>query len=227
MARPKTGYRTRNGTKVPGVTTITSRFGNKEALMGWNYNKGYADAEEGLPKNRFKVVQDAADIGSYVHEMARWHAEGEYGAPPKPEAPLTFEMTRQAHNGYLQFLDWEHGSNVKIVAWEEFMISEKYGFGGTPDAIFELPRYNDVGDYKNAKRFYQENLIQVCAYMLLLEENFPEYKTEGIQIVRFSKTEAIFAHERIGPGRLIEQGKLAFLRELELWNHYQVIDAAF
>jgi hypothetical protein len=228
MARPKAGYRLASGKKVPGVTTITSRFGDKEALIGWAYAQGYAHGENGLPRNRFAAVEESADIGTFIHELIQWHLEGTNGEEPQPAPGLSPEAITRGRNGFDQFKRWLEQGRAHVESWEKPLVSEKYEFGGTPDGIFKYPGYNDVGDWKTSKRFYPETVVQVAGgYMLLIEENFPDWKMDGVQIVRFSKDAERFANERFGSGKLIEIAKKQFLLMREAWDNDQFIREQF
>jgi len=228
MARPKSGYRLKNGSKVPGVTTITSRFGDKEALIGWSYNRGYEDGENGAPRNRFAKVETEADVGTYVHELVQWQAEGCERERPIPPEALKPENIARGEQGFEQFQRWVEQTRAKIISWEEPLVSEKYAFGGTPDGIMEFPDYADVGDWKTSKRFYPENLLQVGGgYILLIEENFPDWKIGGIQIVRFGKDAAMFTHQSINDKKLIDIAKRQFLRLREAYEDDRYIQGLF
>jgi hypothetical protein len=71
MARPKIGYETSFGEKVPGVTSVTGRFGDKSALVRWGWQRGRDGLE--LYESRDK----AAELGTIVHEMVEAFIRGE------------------------------------------------------------------------------------------------------------------------------------------------------
>lgn len=234
MARPRAGYRLSNGRRVPGVTTITGRFSDKDALIGWAYNTGYQHAEDGMPKNRFAQVQEAADIGTYIHQLVQWHVEGRAAPEPLPDPQLDAEARARGMNGFQQFLDWMNLTRMNVTSWEEPLVSERYQFGGTPDGIFEFCdgdggiAHIALGDWKSSKRLYYDTLMQLAAYLILWEENFPESQIDaGIQIVRFSKDAAVFDHKRIANGPLIEAAKRQFLRFREAYDDDQYLKQMF
>jgi len=83
---------------------------------------------------------------------------------------------------------------MEIVEQETPLVSEKYQFGGTLDAIMvngELA----LGDWKTSNAVYPDHIIQLAAYWKLWEENNPDRPiTGGFHLCRFAKEHADFAH---------------------------------
>jgi hypothetical protein len=100
--------------------------------------------------------------------------------------------------GYTQFLKWQERTRLYIVSWEKPLVSEKHRFGGTPDALFEFENEIAMGDWKTATGVYPDNLLQLAAYKLLWEENFPDQPIHGAHIVRFSKDFSDVEHWTFG-----------------------------
>src|SRR5216683_7786479 len=84
MPTPKAGYFLKDGSKVPGTTTIIGRFKDSGGLMFWAFEQGksgkarlYDDAEK------------AADIGTCAHAMVEARIKGaghfDLGATGLPE----------------------------------------------------------------------------------------------------------------------------------------------
>jgi len=63
MARPASGYRLKDGTRVPGVTTIIGRFKDSGGLLYWAFEQGQA-AERGEISNLYDKRDEAADAGT-------------------------------------------------------------------------------------------------------------------------------------------------------------------
>lgn len=58
MPHPKQGYFTKDGVRVPGTTTIISRFKESGALIYWAYNRG----KEGLELYESRDKAEFANI---------------------------------------------------------------------------------------------------------------------------------------------------------------------
>jgi len=190
MARPKTGYILADGTRVPGVTTIISRFKESGGLIAWAWDLGM----QGLD---YREVRDAAaSSGTLAHEMieAFLHKKD----PQESLKDVSAELASKARKGFEAFEEWAKRSKMEVVATEEPLVSEKYRFGGTPDAIILVDGKLSVGDWKTANRLYPDNLLQLAAYKVLWEENHPKDTIESFDIMRFSKEEADFVHAHFG-----------------------------
>lgn len=222
MPHPKSGYRLKDGTKVPGVTSVLSRFKDSSNLMFWAFRQGQ-EGKERLYDSR----DEAAEIGTYTHELIQWHIEGETVPEPSPDLNMTVSMIERSKTAYAQFLRWERQSGYFILSWEKPMVSEVYRIGGTPDAIFEFESRMLMGDWKSSKGIYSDAFLQCCAYIIIVEENLPHIHIDGIDIVRFSKDAAISDHRIIDDPKLIEIGKRQFLRLLDAYRDDQLINKHF
>jgi hypothetical protein len=210
MATPKAGYRTRDGEKVPSVTTILSRFKESGGLIHWSWNiaheplmkaralldgvvrgefAGRAHEIEGflaLPVEDFhyRTKRDkAADAGTCAHDMVECFIRGqEFDAEKYPHAIL--EMARPAFDA---FLEWADQTQLRVVETEVSLVSERYRFGGTRDAMLVRGK-RALGDWKTSNRIYPEYLFQLAAYGLLDEEQGNAIDG-GFHLLRFSKQE--------------------------------------
>src|SRR5262249_4883706 len=122
---------------------------------------------------------------------------------------------------------WEARTRLHIVSLEKPLVSEVYGYGGTPDALFRFQDGNDVcevsmGDWKTATGIYPDNLLQLAAYMLLCEENFPDQPLRGAHIVRFSKDFSDVEHRSFED---LTVEKRQFLRLREAFDDDKLIEA--
>ena len=90
---------------------------------------------------------------------------------------------------------WANQSKLEIIEQEIQMVSEKHQFGGCPDAIGMIDGELSLVDWKTSKAVYPDYMIQVAAYALLWEENYPDRPiTGGYHLCRFSKTGGDFSH---------------------------------
>jgi hypothetical protein len=178
MPTAKGGYWV-NGTKVPSVTTITGRFKESGALIYWAWDQG----RKGLDFRETK--QAAADAGTLCHAMIEANIKGQ-GISTEG---FSAEAITNAKHAYDAFVEWRVRSKVEIVHTELALVSQKHMFGGTMDAMMSGGKLV-LGDWKTSGGIYQDMLIQVAGgYSILWEENFPDRRLEGVEILRVSKPE--------------------------------------
>lgn len=180
MATPKAGYKLKDGTKVPGVTTIIGRFKDSGALINWAFEQGKL-AEQGLIKNLYDKRDEAGNVGTQAHERIELYLRKQ----PLPDC--TDERVLKAFNNAL---NWLEQTKIEIIPeyQEVLMVSEQHRFGGTPDAIGRLNGKLILLDWKTSNGVYQDYLIQIAAYKNLWEENFPDKPIDGgMYLCRFAK----------------------------------------
>ena len=187
MPTPRAGYKTKDGKKVPGVTTIIGRFKDSGALLWWAFEQGKA-AERGEINSLYDKRDEAADAGTLAHSMVEKHINGEEVKPSDNKA---------AQQGYENYLQWEKDNKITIVEQEIQLVSEVCRFGGTPDAI-GIDSQNRVVllDWKTSSSGpYVDWLLQLAAYKILWTENNPDQPiTGGFHLLKFSKEYADFSH---------------------------------
>ena len=198
MPTPSNGYYLKDGSKVPGTTTVIGRFKDSGGLIQWAYKQGRE--HEGLarlgkeaPRHLYDVTQQAADIGTLGHAMVEAHIHG--ADPETAVAEQPEEVAQKARQSFGAYLNWERTTNVKILAQEMQLVSEEYKFGGTPDAIGTIGNELCLLDWKTSNGIYSDYLIQLAAYRHLWEENHPDQPlTGGFHLCRFAKEHGDFAH---------------------------------
>src|SRR5262245_17492687 len=155
--RPHEGYFNKEGKRLPSVTTVTgARKTNVEGLLVWANRLG----REG--KDHREVRDQAADAGSLAHAMVE---NAIHGKDPEDGIEWSDDPTLEhARTGFASFVTWQSLLDVHYVATETPMISEWYGYGGTPDAI---GRGKDgklaLFDWKTSNGIYGDYLIQLGA----------------------------------------------------------------
>jgi len=190
MARPVSGYRLKDGTRVPGVTTIIGRFKDSGGLLYWAFEQGKA-AERGEISKLYDKRDEAAEAGTLCHTMVEAHIRG-HELPDLEKYPE--DIAIQALQGYENFLRWQDTTQMEIIEQEIELVSEQYQFGGCPDAIMVKGELS-MGDWKTSNGIYPDYLIQLAAYKHLWEENYPDRPiTGGFHLCRFSKEHADFHH---------------------------------
>lgn len=214
---PTTVYTLADGTRVPGTTTITSRFKDSGGLMFWAFNQGKSGAER-----LYDAAEKAADIGTLAHAMIETHING--GHPGDVEIKATLEMYGKARNAFNQYLAWESNSSIRLLSkfQEIHLVSEKHKFGGTPDAIGMIGNELVLLDWKTSNKTYPDFLLQLAAYRHLVEEGerldtrtrLNVGEVQGFHLLRIAKDYPDFEHRYFG--------------ELdEAWTQFLLLRAAY
>ncbi|MFW9991942.1 MAG: PD-(D/E)XK nuclease family protein [Candidatus Odinarchaeota archaeon] len=179
-----TVYKTRDGKRVPSVTTILNIL-NKPALIDWAWKCGC----EGLD---YKAVRDdAASVGTLAHYLIMCHLKKE-----KPDLKeYSQDDISRAENCLIKYWDWEREHPIKPIMVEESLVSEKYGFGGTIDCLAELNNEVLLIDHKTGRAIYHEMFYQLAAYKALLEEN--GHLIKNARILRIGRDENEGFEERV------------------------------
>lgn len=181
--RPRTGYKLASGEKVASVTTIISRFKESGALINWAYKRGCEGFE------LYSSRDEACDVGSLIHSMV----EADIHGNPLPDIPDEFR--ERCESGFRAWTSWREGRAMTIIATEEPIVSEKYRFGGTLDAVGRDKNGLCILDWKSSNGVYADYALQLAAYRLLWEEAHPDQPiTGGFHLARFSKEHGDMEH---------------------------------
>lgn len=201
MGRPTQGYKNAAGERIPGTTTIISRFKESGGLLQWAFKQGQSGAS-----SLYEKRDQAAEAGTMAHDMI----EAFILAKPQPEfVGANPQIAERAANAFAQFREWWELTRIEIIATERSYVSELHQFGGTVDAIGRDTKGRIVlVDWKTSNGVYQDFLVQLGAYALLLEERTPEWKPEAFHLLRVAKESADFAHHFYGE---LEDAKSQFL----------------
>jgi hypothetical protein len=217
MPTAKGGYYLADGTRVPSVTTIIGacHLGSIDGLLGWANKLG----REG--KSHTEERDKAANAGTACHAMAECYAKGiEFDRSPYPA-----EILAKADGAFSAFREWAQQTRLRIVETECPLVSERYRFGGTLDAMLVNDRLA-LGDWKTSNGLRVGMLCQLAAYGKLWEEIHPDRPIEGgYHLMRFSRPDhpddpVHFAHHYWSD---VDLGWQAFLRMRELYDlHYRL-----
>lgn len=177
-------YRTKDGQRVPGVTTVLQVL-NKPALIGWANRMGL----KGIDTR--KHVDGLADIGTLAHYLIQCHLSN--------KDPVLSDYSQnqidRAENSLLSFFEWEKSHELLPTFLEKGLVSEKHSFGGTVDCYGTLDGVPTLIDFKTCKGLYPEQSHQLAAYELLLVENGHEVR--GARILRVGRDESEGFEEKI------------------------------
>lgn len=218
MSRPAKGYSKRDGRPAPGTTTITGLV-NKPALVGWAGKtctlSAWEAGKRGDPMPQWTEIlygtrDTAAAAGTLCHELAESYIKG----TPLPAVPDS-ETGKQAWNAFENFVKWIEGQHYVIKSHERPLVSEEYGYGGTPDATIHDGDTAFIADWKSSSAFYAENIIQGAAYRQLIHE-CEGIEVQGLHIVRFSREHGDFSHKFLASDAL-DTGWEVFRRLLDCY----------
>jgi len=213
MARPEGGYRLKDGTSVPGVSTVAKIGQDMGGLQWWIWNEG----REGRSFEETK--KKAANTGTIAHDMVDcWIHKRPWLRPEW----ATDEQVAQAGVAFSAFLRWAEGNQFVITHTELTLVSETYRVGGTLDAsACTIRGRRSMLDWKTSNDTYPEHLVQVKGYGLLWDEAFPDDPVvDGYHIVRFGKEYGNFSHHWWPE---LDVAGRAFLLKRELYDHAAVL----
>jgi hypothetical protein len=172
-------YRLKDGTRVPGVTTITGELGwSKRHLIDWANRIGL----EGIDANKYR--DDKADIGTLAHLMITNKLTGK----TTETDDYSKNQIDAAKNSVASFEAWAKDKNIEPIFVEQQLVSEAYRFGGTGDIYAKVDGILELIDLKTGKAIYEEHLIQAGGgYDILFEEH--EYPVERVRILNIPRAD--------------------------------------
>ena len=161
-------YRTKGGILVPGVTTVLAQLA-KPALIHWAWKLGM----EG--QDYRKVRDQAAGIGTVSHYMVECDIKC-----LKPDLSQFLNSSVDGANvSFGMYLDWKSETGIAFDHSEVQLVSERYLYGGTLDALGKMPsRKRRLVDVKTSKGIYDEYIYQLMAYWACWDENNPNDKID-------------------------------------------------
>jgi hypothetical protein len=183
MPRPEGGYRLRDGTPVPGITTPAGFIKDAGSLIHWAWKAGFAG------QDYRKLRDDAGTAGHLAHAAVEaWIRKQPYTWDGPPA------IVDRAKRSFGAFREWAENSRLEVTHPEISIVSETYRAGGTLDAIL-ISGKRAIGDWKTADGLYPEALLQLAAYGRLWDEKFPQEKISGgYHLIRFDKTFGDYHH---------------------------------
>lgn len=193
MPTPKAGYFLKDGTRVPGTTTVIGRFKESGGLLQWAFQQGKANKS-----HLYEEANKAADIGTCAHGMVEMRIKGQSDSEIATYACATLAddaMRRKAYSAFDAYETWAKNFSIQIIEQEAQLVSEQHRYGGTLDAIGIIGNQLVLLDWKTSNAVYSDYLVQLAAYANLWTENKPDQPiTGGFHLLRFSKEHGDFAH---------------------------------
>jgi hypothetical protein len=174
-------YLLKDGSQVPGASTICKIGDDQGNLITWAWNLGNAGQD-------FRKVRDkAADIGTICHFLIECHFHG--WVPDLSEyAPEDVVRATIAFGNFKTFWDEQE---LTVLEPEVQLVSEEHMFGGTIDA----PSVDKQGrivllDWKTSSGIYLSQKLQLAAYERLWNENRKDQVVQRRAVVRIGKDRA-------------------------------------
>jgi hypothetical protein len=174
------GYKLKDGTPVPGVTSILGILA-KPFLIPWANRMGL----QGINTEEFTNQQKR--IGTLIHEAIHDDLKGKpvsFAPADRPDYAGN-ELTR-GRMGFDAYLAWKAKHKIEPLILEAPFVSESHAFGGTVDFYGIVDGKKALLDFTAGKSIYSEKLTQVIAYLHLLDENGVE-GIEEFRVVRFPR----------------------------------------
>jgi len=148
-------YHEVDGRKYPRVTAILDIIHRPE-LERWRAELGNDEAD--------RIKNEAAQIGLCLHHICRlFHQDRSFDMPATSQIGQMFATYRQ----------WFETAVDVVVATEQLVVSRKFGYAGTYDALAVLKGDStpSIIDLKTSKDFWPTMALQLAAYReAVLEE---------------------------------------------------------
>lgn len=139
-----------------------------------------------------KSSQEAADVGTIVHDLAYLT---ELGETQKVEAlqeqiqPLPAKD--KILNGFNKFKAWKGQNKDELVASESLVASPSHLFCGKFDRLAKRNGKLVLSDFKTSSSIYLDQYIQLAAYGIACRE-WLGLNVEGLEVLRFGKEDGEF-----------------------------------
>lgn len=160
--RPEDGYFLKDGTQVPGVTSVVGRVKESGPLIGWAWKMGNAGKPMGEAKDK------ACSVGKIAHAMIDADIHERVWAPEPGDLPDLIEKAQRALGMWLK---WKSQTRFRPIFTETPLVSEEFRFGGTPDGAAFVGDEVVLYDLKSSNGIYQDHLLQVGAYRRLVNDD--------------------------------------------------------
>mgnify|MGYP001609111239 CR=1 FL=1 len=219
------------GKKIPSVTTLLGVIG-KPALISWAANQAtdyaVANIKPGVSYDEVQLntiftsartahtqrKQETADIGSMVHTWISKYIKGEH-----PEMPVSQQLQDSINN----FLAWQLEHDVKFILSEQPVFSKIHGYTGTLDFVAKVDGELFLGDIKTSNAIYDEYLLQLSAYGIARQEEFPQEKYKHQGIIRISRDGSF----EFKTANNIDKCFEAFLHAKGIWEWQQFMKSEY
>ena len=148
------------GVEYPSVTTILNVVA-KPFLIKWANRLG----KEGIDYEEY--LKNAANTGTLTHLFIENYINKKNGTDLNNYNKKQLDL---ANKLFENFKGWYSKQQRNPIFTELSMVSERLGFGGTCDFVFEDNNNFCLVDFKTTTHIQREYFIQLLAYSLLLKE---------------------------------------------------------
>ena len=115
------------------------------------------------------------------------------GAPTPLLGDIETAIREGANKSFAAWKRWKESVSFTLKAAEQSLVSKVHRFGGTFDMAIANGRTSLV-ELKTSKGTYPEMVLQLAAYGMLWDENYPIDPIEEYHLLRLSKTSSAFHH---------------------------------
>lgn len=149
--------------------------------------------------------EEAADVGTLIHDFAEQFAKYKLGGTARPEVPdvhtmfpgnseeVNDIMLSQVQAGIKAFLTWVKDNNVEYLHSEYFVYNPEVGYAGRTDAIAMVNGELTILDYKTGKSIYSSHRYQAAGYYLAVQ--YDGIHPTRSAVLLFNKEDGSFVYE--------------------------------
>jgi len=195
-----------NGEVVPSVTQILNAVIAKPGLQRWANQLGLNN------KSLDNESRATLDIGKLLHAYIQADLEGAV-VDKRGYMP---EQSDSAKKSFAQYLRWKDGKQIKVIKTEYVMVSEKYRYGGTIDALLEIDGELTLLDWKTSTHISLDYKLQIVAYLYLLQEQ--NIIPSRVGVLRLPKTDGEFEYYEADANVHMQKYGEAWLKALEWYK---------
>ena len=162
--------------KDPSVSAIIGRFKESGGLIQWAWRQGLDG----------KNLHDrgAITVGRLVEQMIQDELLGTSTPLPESSSPREVQL---ALNCMPAFRSWRDRHQLRVLVTQVSLRSAAHRFTGRPDAVVVLDDVVTIVDWKATGGIYLDQLLQIAAYKLLVEEQTEWSQVGGGALIRIDK----------------------------------------
>ena len=201
-------YRDSKNIILPGVSTIIGILA-KPALIHWSWNLGM----QGIDYRKFRDEKADAGILGHLYIMNHLRKKG------TDTSEYSKKVINMAENSFLSFLEWEKEHKLEPILIEEPLVSEDWGFGGTPDYFGFVNGNPELIDFKTGSGIYEEAFYQTSAYrQLVIDSDKTNELPDKVRILRIPRSNDEAFEERLLSGKELKVAWNIFLNCLTIYK---------
>lgn len=165
-----------------------------------------------------QIMIDAAARGSKIHHAIQKVIAGEILEMDTPvfngQSGKEEELTIEEWGVIKTFIDWNNEVKPTYLLSERTVISKKYGYGGTLDAVCKIGDKTYLIDFKTSKSVYTSHIVQLSSYKQALIEDMPKAEKIELAILQIG----YLRNKKGWKFTEIEDKFPRFLRDFETWK---------